>query len=131
MRNTCCPGIRHACIGLLLLHAVTAQDTSDFGGDEFSAIIEIPNQLVNRCQKNEFWCKKEWYAYSSTGERYEEGTLEAALTPKSHKCQCVNVNIDNSGCCVVCGWGEYCDDTEFVTLSGLVVGPKPFGTKGL
>jgi hypothetical protein len=24
-----------------------------------------------------------------------------------------------------------CDDTEFVTLGGLVVGPKPFGTKGL
>ena len=94
--KTCCFGIRHACIGLLLLHAVTAQDTSDFGEKE--------REL---CQKNEFWCKKEWYAYSSTGERYEEGTLEAALTPKSHKCQCVNVNIDNSGCCVVCGWGEY------------------------
>ena len=26
---------------------------------------------------------------------------------------------------------EECDDTEFVTLGGLVVGPKPFGTKGL
>ena len=25
----------------------------------------------------------------------------------------------------------FCDDTEFVTLGGLVVGPKPFGTKGL
>ena len=25
----------------------------------------------------------------------------------------------------------HCDDTEFVTLGGLVVGPKPFGTKGL
>jgi hypothetical protein len=24
-----------------------------------------------------------------------------------------------------------CDDTEFVTLGGLVVGPKPFGTRGL
>ncbi len=24
-----------------------------------------------------------------------------------------------------------CDDTEFVTLGGLVVGPKPFGAKGL
>ena len=26
---------------------------------------------------------------------------------------------------------QMCDDTEFVTLGGLVVGPKPFGTKGL
>jgi len=28
-------------------------------------------------------------------------------------------------------WFDTCDDTEFVTLGGLVVGPKPFGTKGL
>ncbi len=33
-------------------------------------------------------------------------------------------------CPVSCAYVA-CDDTEFVTLGGLVVGPKPFGTKGL
>ena len=35
-------------------------------------------------------------------------------------------------CVAICASNTlYCDDTEFVTLGGLVVGPKPFGTRGL
>jgi len=133
--NTCCHGIGHACIGLLLLHAVTAQDT---------------------CARNQIWCKKVWWAYDANGDRIDpaEAPIAFALTRKTHKCKCVNAadindsgccvaetvkgrcqknefwckkvftpsgrhnippthqcdcpgNLDNSGCCVMCGWGQY------------------------
>ena len=135
MWNTCCHGIGHACIGLLLLHAVTAQDT---------------------CARNQIWCKKVWWAYDANGDRIDpaEAPIAFALTRKTHKCKCVNAadindsgccvaetvkgrcqknefwckkvftpsgrhnippthqcdcpgNLDNSGCCVMCGWGQY------------------------
>ena len=50
------------------------------------------------------------------------GDLGAAEALRAHACQHQPVILVIE---------DQCDDTEFVPLGGLVVGPKPFGTKGL
>ncbi len=78
VRKTCCPGIRHAYMGLCLLNlyllcCVHGQDTSDFGEKEER----------DRCPKHQFWCRT-W-----------------------HSCDCAYFSLDDSECCQKCGWGQY------------------------
>jgi hypothetical protein len=77
--KTCCPGIRHAYMGVCLLHiyllcCVHGQDTSDFSGEK---------EERDRCPKHQFWCRT-W-----------------------HNCDCAYFSLDDSECCQKCGWGQY------------------------
>ena len=85
MRKTCCLRIRHACMGIFLLHlyllcCVHGQDTSDYSGDEeYEPGYDMTG--LGRCFKHQYWCLKqyEWEKredfLSQLGRVIVEGTL--------------------------------------------------------
>jgi len=82
VRNTCCPGIRHACMGLFWLHLYLLRCVHGQFVEDRAVMTSN-----DRCENHEFWCHT-W-----------------------HNCDCVYWSLDDSDCCQKCGWGKYRDRT--------------------